>query len=104
MTRSRSSASATTGAAPSSASRAAPGVYDICDDEPAPVREWLPALAEALGGRRPRRMPGFLGRLLLGQAGYAVMPGIRGASNAKAERELGWEPAYRSWRQGFAAV
>ena len=82
----------------------APGVYNVCDDEPAPVREWLPALAEALGGRRPRRMPGFLGRLLLGEAGYALMTDIRGASNAKAKRELGWRPAYPSWRQGFAAL
>src|SRR3954468_11152767 len=84
--------------------RGAPGVYNICDDEPAPVREWLPALAEAVGGRRPRRMPGLLGRLLLGPAGYAMMTDIRGASNAKAKRELGWDPAYPSWRQGFAAL
>ena len=81
-----------------------PGIYNICDDEPAPVREWLPALAEAVGGRRPRRMPGFLGRLLLGPAGYAMMTDIRGASNAKARRELGWTPTYPSWRQGFAAL
>ena len=84
--------------------RGAPGIYNICDDEPAPVREWLPALAEALGGRRPRHMPGFLGRLLLGPAGYAMMTEIRGISNAKAKRELGWTPAYPSWRQGFAAL
>jgi nucleoside-diphosphate-sugar epimerase len=81
-----------------------PGISNICDDEPAPVREWLPALAEAVGGRRPRRMPGFLGRLLLGPAGYAMMTDIRGASNAKARRELGWTPTYPSWRQGFAAL
>ena len=84
--------------------RGRPGVYNIADDEPAPVREWLPALAEAVGGRRPRRMPGFLGRLLLGQAGYTMMTDLRGASNAKAKRELGWNPAYPSWRQGFAAL
>ena len=53
--------------------RGRPGIYNVADDEPAPVREWLPALAEAVGGRRPRHMPGFLGRLLLGQAGYAMM-------------------------------
>src|SRR5215211_3306951 len=84
--------------------RGAPGIYNICDDEPAPVREWLPVLAEAVGGRRPRHMPGFLGRLLLGPAGYAMMTSIRGASNAKAKHELGWTPAYPSWRQGFAAL
>jgi nucleoside-diphosphate-sugar epimerase len=84
--------------------RGRPGVYNVADDEPAPVREWLPALAEALGGRRPRRMPGFLGRLLLGPAGYAMMTEIRGISNAKAKRELGWTPAYPTWRQGFAAL
>src|SRR5918994_1811472 len=80
------------------------GVYNVADDEPAPVREWLPVLAEAVGGRRPRHMPGFLRRLLLGPAGYAMMTSIRGASNAKAKRELGWTPAYPSWRQGFAAL
>ena len=84
--------------------RGQPGIYNITDDEPAPVREWLPALAEAVGGRRPRHMPGFLGRLLLGPAGYAMMTNIRGASNAKAKRELGWTPAYPSYRQGFAAL
>src|SRR5829696_2460948 len=82
----------------------APGIYNICDDDPAPVREWLPVLAEAVGGRRPRHMPGFLGRLLLGQAGYAMMTSLRGVSNEKAKRELGWTPAYPSWRQGFAAL
>ena len=84
--------------------RGRPGVYNIADDEPAAVRDWLPALAEAVGGRRPRHMPGFLGRLLLGQAGYAMMTSLRGVSNAKAKRELGWTPAYPSWRQGFAAL
>lgn len=84
--------------------RGAPGIYNVCDDEPAPVREWLPALAEAVGGRRPWHVPGFVGRLLLGQGGYAMMTQIRGASNAKARRELGWTPAYPSWRQGFAAL
>jgi nucleoside-diphosphate-sugar epimerase len=84
--------------------RGRPGVYNVADDEPAPVSEWLPALAETLGGRRPRRMPGFLGRLLLGPAGYAMMTEIRGISNAKAKRELGWTPTYPTWRQGFAAL
>jgi nucleoside-diphosphate-sugar epimerase len=84
--------------------RGRPGVYNVTDDDPAPVREWLPVLAEAVGGRRPRHMPGFLGRLLLGPAGYAMMTSLRGASNEKAKRELGWRPAYPSWRQGFAAL
>ena len=84
--------------------RGRPGIYNIADDEPARVREWLPALAEAVGGRRPRRMPGFLGRLLLGPAFYTMMTDLRGASNAKAKRELGWTPAYPSYRQGFAAL
>jgi nucleoside-diphosphate-sugar epimerase len=84
--------------------RGRPGVYNIADDEPAPVREWLPALAETLGGRRPRHVPGFVGRLLLGAGGYAMMTDIRGASNAKARRELGWSPAYPTWREGFAAL
>jgi 2-alkyl-3-oxoalkanoate reductase len=81
-----------------------PGIYNIVDDEPAPVREWLPALAEAVGARPPRRMPGFLGRLLLGPAGYSMMTKIRGASNAKAKRELGWTPRHASWRQGFESL
>ena len=80
------------------------GIYNVADDEPAPVRDWLPVLAEAVGGRRPRRIPGFVGRLLLGQAGYAMMTSIRGVSNAKAKRELGWAPIYPSWREGFAAL
>lgn len=84
--------------------RGAPGIYNVCDDEPAPVREWLPALAEAVGARRPRRVPGFLGRLLLGQGGYTMMTGIRGASNAKAKRELGWTPRHPSWREGFQTL
>ena len=84
--------------------RGAPGIYNVTDDEPAPVRDWLPALAEAVGGRRPRHMPGFLGRLLLGPAFYTMMTDLRGASNAKAKRELGWTPAFPSYRQGFAAL
>ena len=84
--------------------RGRPGVYNITDDEPAPVRDWLPALAEAVGARRPRHMPGFLGRLLLGPAFYTMMTSLRGASNAKAKRELGWTPTYPSYRQGFATL
>ena len=84
--------------------RGAPGIYNVVDDEPAPVREWLPVLAEAAGAKPPRHVPGFLGRLLLGPAGYSMMTSIRGASNAKAKRELGWTPRYPSWRQGFQAL
>jgi 2-alkyl-3-oxoalkanoate reductase len=78
------------------------GIYQIVDDEPAPVREWLPALAEALGAKPPRRLPRWLGRLLAGEAATVMMTQIRGASNAKAKRELGWTLHYPSWRLGFA--
>jgi 2-alkyl-3-oxoalkanoate reductase len=78
------------------------GIYQVVDDEPAPVREWLPALAEALGAKPPRRVPRWLGRLLAGEAATVMMTEIRGASNAKAKRELGWTLRYPSWRLGFA--
>jgi nucleoside-diphosphate-sugar epimerase len=78
------------------------GIYQIVDDEPAPVREWLPALAEALGAKPPRRLPRWLGRLLAGEAAAVMMTQIRGASNTKAKRELGWTLRYPSWRLGFA--
>ena len=78
------------------------GIYQIVDDQPAPVREWLPALAEALGAKPPRRVPRWLGRLLAGEAATVLMTEIRGASNAKAKRELGWTLRYPSWRLGFA--
>jgi 2-alkyl-3-oxoalkanoate reductase len=78
------------------------GVYYVVDDEPAPVREWLPVLASALDAKPPRRIPRWLGRLVAGEAATAVMTEARGASNAKAKRELGWQPRYASWRQGFA--
>jgi nucleoside-diphosphate-sugar epimerase len=77
------------------------GIYNIVDDEPAPVSEWLPALAAAVGAKPPRRIPALLGRLLVGEAALAVMTEARGAANAKAKRELGWQPQYASWRQGF---
>jgi nucleoside-diphosphate-sugar epimerase len=80
------------------------GVYNIVDDEPSPVAEWLPALARELGAKQPMRVPRFVGRLFAGEAGMVMMTQIRGASNAKAERELGWRPAHASWRQGFAAA
>jgi nucleoside-diphosphate-sugar epimerase len=78
------------------------GIYNIVDDEPAPVSEWLPAAAAAVGAKPPRRVPRWLGRLLGGEAAPIMMTEVRGASNAKAKRELGWQPAHPSWRQGFA--
>ena len=79
------------------------GVYNIVDDEPAAVNEWLPALAQKLGARKPMRVPRFVGRIFTGEPGVVMMTTLRGASNAKAKRELGWQPAHPSWRQGFAA-
>jgi 2-alkyl-3-oxoalkanoate reductase len=79
-----------------------PGIYNIVDDEPAPVRNWLPALASALGAKPPRRVPRWLGRLAAGEMATLMMTEARGASNEKAKRELGWKPAYASWRLGFA--
>jgi nucleoside-diphosphate-sugar epimerase len=78
-------------------------VYNIVDDEPAPVREWLPALASIVGARPPRHVPRFVGRLM-GEHVVAMMCDIRGASNAKARALLDWRPAWPSWRQGFAAL
>jgi nucleoside-diphosphate-sugar epimerase len=80
------------------------GVYNVVDDDPAPVAEWLPALAQTLGAKKPMRVPRFIARLLAGEAGVVMMTEIRGASNAKAKRELAWHPAHPSWRQGFAAA
>jgi nucleoside-diphosphate-sugar epimerase len=79
-----------------------PGIYNVVDDEPAPVREWLPVLASALDAKPPRRIPRWLGRLAAGEAATLMMTDVRGASNAKAKRELGWQLRYPSWRQGFA--
>jgi nucleoside-diphosphate-sugar epimerase len=84
--------------------RGVAGVYNIVDDEPAPVREWLPVLADALGAKPPRRFPRWLARLLAGEAVVSMTTESRGASNAKAKRELGWELRYPSWREGFRAV
>jgi 2-alkyl-3-oxoalkanoate reductase len=81
--------------------RAAPGIYQIVDDDPAPVSAWLPALAAAAGARPPRRVPAWLARLLAGEHAVVLMTEVRGASNAKVKRELGWRPAHPSWRQGF---
>jgi nucleoside-diphosphate-sugar epimerase len=80
------------------------GVYNVVDDDPARVAEWLPALAQELGAKKPLRVPRFIGRLFAGEAGLLMMTEIRGASNAKAKRELAWQPAHPSWRQGFAAA
>lgn len=79
-----------------------PGIYNVVDNEPAQLREWLPLYAEALGAKPPRRVPVWLARLAAGPdlAGAAIS--MRGASNAKAKRELGWQPAHPSWRTGFA--
>jgi len=81
--------------------RGAPGVYNVTDDEPAPVRDWLPVLADALGAPAPRRAPVWVGRLFGGELAVTMMTELRGASNAKARRELGWTLRYPSWRQGF---
>jgi nucleoside-diphosphate-sugar epimerase len=83
--------------------RGAPGVYHVTDDEPAPAREWVPALARAMGAKPPRRVPLWLARLAAGPVA-AGMLSLRGASNAKARRELGFAPAYPTYREGFPAV
>ncbi len=81
-----------------------PAIYNIADDEPAPVREWLPVLAEALGAKPPRHLPVWLARLFAGDVGVMLGTEARGVSNAKAKRELGWTLRYPSWREGFPAV
>jgi 2-alkyl-3-oxoalkanoate reductase len=81
-----------------------PAIYNIVDDEPAPVREWLPVLAQALDAKPPRRVPTWLARLLAGEAAVVLGTEVRGASNAKAKSELGWTPRYPSWRRGFPAT
>jgi len=81
-----------------------PAIYNIVDDDPAPVRDWLPVLAEALGAKPPRHVPVWLARLIGGEAAVMIGTEARGASNAKAKRELGWTLRYPSWRQGFGAV
>jgi 2-alkyl-3-oxoalkanoate reductase len=80
--------------------RGVPGIYNVVDDEPATIAQWLPAYAGALGAKPPWKVPGFIGRLLGGTAARMTI-GLRGASNAKARRELEWEPRYPSWRTGF---
>jgi 2-alkyl-3-oxoalkanoate reductase len=81
--------------------RARPGVYNVVDDEPATAAEWMPVYAEALGAKRPPRVPAFVARLIVGEALVMWMLGLRGASNQKIKDELGWSPRYESWRRGF---
>jgi nucleoside-diphosphate-sugar epimerase len=80
------------------------GIFNVVDDEPARVSEWLPALAEAIGAPPPRRVPAWLGRIAAGPAGVVLMNESRGASNAKAKRELGWRPRHPTWREGFRTL
>jgi nucleoside-diphosphate-sugar epimerase len=81
--------------------RGAPGIYNIVDDDPAPVREWLPYLADCIGAKAPIHAPAWLGGLLAGQLVVSLMTSARGSVNEKAKRELGWAPSYASWRDGF---
>jgi nucleoside-diphosphate-sugar epimerase len=80
------------------------GVYNVVDDDPGAVADWLPALAQELGAKKPMRVPRLIGRLFAGEAGVMMMTQLRGAANAKAKRELAWRPAHPSWRQGLAAA
>ena len=84
-------------------SRGAPGVYNVVDSDPAPVAEWLPYLAKVTGAKPPLRLPVWLGRLLAGDFVVSQMTQARGSSNGKAKKELGFEPRYASWREGFRA-
>jgi nucleoside-diphosphate-sugar epimerase len=79
-------------------------IYNICDDEPAPVRVWLPAIARSLGAKPPRRVPAWVARIVSTPGAVALMTDVAGASNAKAKAELDWTPAWPSWREGFAAL
>jgi nucleoside-diphosphate-sugar epimerase len=79
-----------------------PGIYNVVDDDPAPLREWLPVYAEALGAKPPRKVPTWIARIFGGAFATITATQLRGASNEKAKRELGWQPRYASWRQGFA--
>jgi len=81
--------------------RGRPGVYNVCDDEPAPLREWLPVYAQALGAKPPRRVPALLARMVAGATAAQAATAMRGAANGKAREELAWSPRYPSWREGF---
>ncbi len=83
--------------------KGAPGIYNVVDDDPAPARAWIPYLAEVIGAKPPRRVPAWLGRIVAGEVPVMMMTTIRGSSNEKAKQELGWQPRYPSWREGFAA-
>ena len=89
------------GATVAALERGGPGAYNVTDDEPAPMREWVPVYAEVVGAKPPRRVPVWLAKLVAGKALAGNAIALRGASNAKAKQELGWEPRYASWRQGF---
>lgn len=82
--------------------RGEPGIYNVVDEEPAPLREWLPVYAELLGAKRPWRVPTWIARLAAGPFAVISATQLRGARNEKAKREFGWEPLHSSWRQGFA--
>jgi nucleoside-diphosphate-sugar epimerase len=77
------------------------GIYNIVDDDPAPVRDWLPYLAGVLGAPAPRRVPAWLGRIIAGEGAVRMMTRLRGGSNERAKQELSWKPAHSSWREGF---
>jgi nucleoside-diphosphate-sugar epimerase len=80
-----------------------PAIYNIVDDEPAPMSDWVPVLAQALGAKPPRHFPIWIARLIAGP-GLTMLTESRGSSNAEARRELGWQPRYPTWREGFAAA
>jgi nucleoside-diphosphate-sugar epimerase len=81
--------------------RGRPGIYNVVDDDPAPLREWLPVYAEAVGAKKPRRVPRFIARLIAGAYTTQLATELRGASNARAKAELAWQPSHPSWRQCF---
>lgn len=81
--------------------RGSPGIYNIVDDEPAPVSMWLPFLSKVLGAKPPRRVPVWLGKIAIGDGGVSMMTRIRSGSNTKAKREFCWQLLYSSWRRGF---
>jgi nucleoside-diphosphate-sugar epimerase len=83
--------------------RGRPGVYNVCDDDPAPLHEWLPAFAEALEAKPPRRVPAWAARIIAGKRAVAMISTLRGAFNDKAKKTLSWKLKYPSWRQGFKA-
>ena len=89
------------GATVAALDRGAPGLYNVVDDEPSPMHEWLPVYAEALGAKPPRRVPVWLAKIVAGAGTAGMAIGLRGASNGKAKRELAWQPRFPSWRQGF---